>query len=128
MRVQSDLRSRPVQTPVEKKWIGFEWSFRGDSGEVTAVSFPQAVERAKVAWLRQHNIGPQSRNFKAEMHNLHDSPFRLKLNVESFNRFLALYKSFQQGEINAEGKADLRQFQSIIQSKEVHNEHHFPER
>lgn len=115
--------------PVPKTWITFDYHYAGRDGSVTAVSFAQALDRSKVAYLRQCNIGVQSRNFRAEKAKLQDAAIKIQLSDQSFQRFLVLYRRFRDGELTTpHDKAELAQFQSIIKSKEVHNELHFVRR
>lgn len=120
----------PAHQPVVKpKWVGFDWSYKGYSGLITAVSFAGAVEKAHKDYLLKCNIGPRSQNYRSELQLLRDrdSPFAINLSDQAFERFRRLYRDFKDGDLTSkDGLADLKQFQSIIRDKEAHNARHFP--
>ena len=93
-------------------------------GTIVGVSFAQALDRAKVDWLRQCGIGVASRNFKTEKANLRDAPLRLWFSDASIQRYKRLWLGFREDQLSTAEKAVLADYQSIIKDKEKFNEHH----
>jgi hypothetical protein len=121
----ADPITRRPEVKFKPKWITFEWKFRGYEGEVHAVTFSGAVEFAHKDYLRKCNIGPQMRNYRTELQQLKDKPFRISIGSVSFSHYAKLYRNFQQGEHSKADDAELAQFQSIIRDKEAYNARHF---
>lgn len=104
--------------------IGFDFTYQGAEGQCHGVSFSQALDHAKLAFLKVRGVGVTHPKFRIEKAKLKDAPFFLKLSPISARRYQELYLAYREGQISEAGKANLACYQSIIKDKEEFNERH----
>jgi hypothetical protein len=102
--------------------VSFNYTYHGAEGSCSGISFAQALDHAKLDFLRQRGISLNHPKFRIEKAKLRDEPFRLSLSSLALRRYKELWLAYREDQLNVAGKATLADYQSIIKAKEKFNE------
>lgn len=95
------------------KLIKFHYRILGTYGTCQAVSVAQAVDRAKVSYLRAvMGLSPNSPRFRAEKSKL--GAVRLTIDPNE-NRMIDLYRRFRDGDCSPDEVQELNQLRTILE-------------
>jgi hypothetical protein len=96
------------------KLITFRYTILGYTGTCVAVSVAQAIDRAKVDYLKTNlKIDPSSYRFRMEKSKISD--VRLSLDPYYDAKFKKLYRTFQYGDCSQSEVDDLNQLRTITE-------------
>jgi hypothetical protein len=104
--------------------INFDYTYQGAEGHCQGVSFKQALDHAKLDFLKNRGFTLKHPKFLLEKSKLKDAPFSLRLSPLSARRYQELYLAFREGQLSEAGKALLADYSNIIKAKEEFNERH----
>lgn len=95
------------------KLITFRYRINGYDGSCVAVSVAQAIDRAKVDYLKcQLKLDPSNYKFRIEKSKIDN--VKLQLDPYYEKKFKTLYRTFQYGDCSASEVEDLNQLRTII--------------
>jgi len=106
------------------KELTFTWNRDGAEGDVSAVSFPQALDRAKVQFLKKRGCGPGTAKFRINKEELRDRFFKIGLSPLTFQRYKELYLGFKEDQLSPADLEELAQFQSFYKARSAY-EHEY---
>ena len=92
----------------------FFYTLDGFEGTCFAPSVEQAIDRAKVDYLKSFGTDPHSPTFRLEKSKLRDAEVKLKLAPAHLARHQTLYKAFKDGDTSEREVQELEALRSII--------------
>ena len=105
---------------MKQKVIIFEYRMFGYSGICYGVSAAQALDNAKVRFLRQaYGITVKDASFRGRKAGLSGSPITLRLTDDVSRRFVQMYRSFKDGDLPTVDLDEFNQLSNIIRDGRI---------
>jgi hypothetical protein len=92
----------------------FSYSIDGFEGSCFAVSVEQALDRAKVDYLKSFGIDTSSPTFRLEKSKLQSKTVKLSLKPAHIARYRELYRAFKDGDTSEREVKELEALQLIL--------------
>ena len=109
-----------MTSPSNKKIYQFEYKIYDKTGECFGVSVGQAMNNAKVRYLKDaSNIRPDHYKFRSMMSMLKSAPITIRLDRKSVAHFRSLYRSAKDGDLLPSELNELDSLLQIITDKRV---------
>jgi hypothetical protein len=103
--------------------LHFLYSIQNYGGRCYGVSVAQALDRAKVDFIRAFlGVDPKSPKFRVEKSKLKEVSVRLELAPVHYARHAWLYRTFKDGELTQVEVAELETLRTIINDPRLHKE------